>query len=64
MSSDLLFMLFLIPVQKIKSLWAALENSVVGSEKGGGGQWGEIVRLTWQMCRSREFPDGGDLTRQ
>ena len=49
-----------------KSPWAALENSVVGSKEGVGGQWGEIVKLVWQHVDPGSFqvmgtlPDSGD----
>lgn len=60
MSSDLLFMLFLIPMQggKKNQPGLLLENTVVGSEKGVGGQEGKIVTLAW---RYREFPDDGNI---
>ena len=61
MSSDLLFMLFLIPMQKKKSLWAALENSTVGTEKGVGGQQGKIVKLAWQCVDPGSFQMMGML---
>lgn len=60
-------MLFLILAQKKKkSPWAALENSVVGSKEGVGGQCGEIVKLVWQHVDPGSFqvmgtlPDSGD----
>lgn len=48
MSSDLLYMLFLILMQgekKKKQPGLPLENSIVRSEKGVGGQCGELCNL-------------------
>lgn len=51
-------MLFLIPMQGGEKPGLLLENTVVGSEKGVGGQEGKIVTLAW---RYREFPDDGNI---